>query len=155
RFPIGDRRGTPMRERQQAPGNARPSLDKRDSSGGAPASPQVAYRALLERAGSRKPADRGGVDGIGPPHIGLRLACSKALERFLTLVGRHLARATELDTTGLRTDSAASLGPRSHICIGSRAVIRPPCSLSSRRCAPVLLAGSTPRLVLCAVLRQD
>src|SRR5262244_159191 len=36
----------------------------------------------------------------------------------------------------------ASLGPRSHICIGSRAVIRPPCSLSSRRCAPVLLAGS-------------
>src|SRR5215471_4065718 len=30
----------------------------------------------------------------------------------------------------------ASLGPRSHICIGSRAVIRPPCSLSSRRCAP-------------------
>src|SRR5215831_15974255 len=28
-------------------------------------------------------------------------------------------------------------------------------SLSSRRCAPVLLAGSTPRLVLCAVLRQD
>ena len=49
----------------------------------------------------------------------------------------------------------ASLGPRSHICIGSRAVIRPPCSLSSRRCAPVLLAGSTPRLVLCAVLRQD
>src|SRR5262249_12078167 len=49
----------------------------------------------------------------------------------------------------------ASLGPRSHICIGSRAVIRPPCSLSSRRCAPVLLAASTPRLVLCAVLRQD
>src|SRR5215813_14540365 len=43
----------------------------------------------------------------------------------------------------------ACLGPRSHICIGSRAVIRPPCSLSSRRCAPVLLAGSTPRLVLC------
>src|SRR5262245_47766203 len=49
----------------------------------------------------------------------------------------------------------ACLGPRSHICIGSRAVIRPPCSLSSRRYAPVLLAGSTPRLVLCAVLRQD
>src|SRR5215471_17434536 len=54
-----------------------------------------------------------------------------------------------------KTSPPASLGPRSHICIGSRAVIRPPCSLSSRRCAPVLLAGSTPRLMLCAVLRQD
>src|SRR5262249_23875985 len=63
-----------------------------DSSGVAPASPQVAYRALLERAGSREPADRGGVDGIGPRHIGLRLACSKALERFLALMGHHLAR---------------------------------------------------------------
>ena len=63
---------------------------KRDSSGVAPASPQVAYRALLERAGSREPADRRGIDGIGPRHIGLRLACSKALERFLALMGRHL-----------------------------------------------------------------
>ena len=66
-----------------------------NSSGVAPASPQVAYRALLERAGSREPADRGGVDGIGPRHIGLRLACSKALERFLALMRRHLARALE------------------------------------------------------------
>jgi hypothetical protein len=66
-----------------------------NSSGVAPASPQAAYRALLERAGSREPADRGGVDGIGPRHIGLRLACSKALERFLALMRRHLARALE------------------------------------------------------------
>src|SRR5262245_41442765 len=44
-----------------------------NSSGVAPASPQAAYRALLERAGSREPADRGGVDGIGPRHIGLQI----------------------------------------------------------------------------------
>src|SRR5262245_35868870 len=45
-----------------------------NSSGVVPASSQVAYRALLERAGSREPADRRGIDGIGPRHIGLRLA---------------------------------------------------------------------------------
>src|SRR5262249_7969285 len=50
------------------------------SSGVVPASSQVAYRALLERAGSREPADRRGIDGIGPPrHIGLRLAGNEAL----------------------------------------------------------------------------
>jgi Resolvase, N terminal domain len=55
-------------------GNARPSLTNAlNSSGVAPASLKAAYRALLERAGSREPADRGGVDGIGPRHIGLRL----------------------------------------------------------------------------------
>src|SRR5262249_21450957 len=73
----------------------RAQVYKRDSSGVAPASPQVTYRALLERAGSLEPADRGGVDRIGPRDIGLRLACSKALERFLALMGRHLARASE------------------------------------------------------------
>jgi|SRR6516164_10465936 len=54
------------------PAGTRAQVYKRDSSGGGPASPQVAYRALLERAGSREPADRGGVDGIGPRHIGLQ-----------------------------------------------------------------------------------
>src|SRR5262249_56509969 len=76
------------------------------ASGVAPASPQAAYRALLERAGSREPADRGGVDGIGPRHIGHCLARVKALQRFLTLVRSHLAGTTELDATGLRTGTA-------------------------------------------------
>src|SRR5262249_6509900 len=87
-----------------------PKPYKRDSSGVAPASPQVADRALLERAGSREPADRGGVDGIGPRHIGLRLACSKALERFLALMGRHLARASEANAA-LLGSLAALAGP--------------------------------------------
>ena len=75
-----------------------------------PASPQIAYRALLERAGRREPADRGGVDSIGPRHVGHRLARSKALKRLLALVGSHLAGTTELDATGLRTGSALA-GP--------------------------------------------
>ena len=55
-FPIGDRRGNRTRASVgNAGGNARPSLDKRDSSGVAPASPQVAYRALLERCIGRPP----------------------------------------------------------------------------------------------------
>src|SRR6516162_9869585 len=81
-----------------------------NSSGVAPASPQAAYRALLERGGSREPADRGGVDGIGPRRIGLRLACSKALERFLALMGRHLARASEANAALL--GSLAALAGR-------------------------------------------
>jgi hypothetical protein len=36
-------------------------------------------RALLERAGGRQPANRRGIDGIGPRHIGHHLARSKAL----------------------------------------------------------------------------
>src|SRR5262249_14931013 len=36
-------------------------------------------RALLERAGGRQPANRRGIDGIGPRHIGHRLARSKPL----------------------------------------------------------------------------
>src|SRR5262249_30834946 len=69
-------------ERARAPASAReraPKPYKRDSSGVAPASPQVAYRALLGRAGSREPADRRGIDGIGPRHIGRRLAGNEAL----------------------------------------------------------------------------
>jgi hypothetical protein len=34
----------------------------------------IAYRALLERAGSRQSADGGRVDGIGPRNIGHRIA---------------------------------------------------------------------------------
>src|SRR5262249_57240088 len=75
-----------------------------------PASRQVADRALLERAGSREPADRRGIDGIGPRHIGLRLACSKALERFLALMGRHLARASEANAALLGSLTALA-GP--------------------------------------------
>ena len=56
--------------------------------GVAPLSPKAADRALLERAGGRRSADGGGIDGIGPRHIGHRLARSKALERFLALIPR-------------------------------------------------------------------
>jgi hypothetical protein len=43
---------------------------------------------LLERAGSREPADRGGVDGIGPRHIGLRLAeLGGKLDAVLQILG--------------------------------------------------------------------
>src|SRR5262249_2739219 len=59
-------------------------------------------------AGSRAPGDRGGGDGLGPRHIGLRLACSKALERFLALMGRHLVRASEANAALL--GSLAALG---------------------------------------------
>jgi hypothetical protein len=37
-------------------------------------SPEAAGRALLERAGSRQPSDRGCIDRVGPRHISLRLA---------------------------------------------------------------------------------
>ena len=36
-------------------------------------------RAALERARSCEPADRGGIDGVGPRHISHRLARGKAL----------------------------------------------------------------------------
>jgi len=62
------------------PGTRAQALQTRaNSSGVVPASSQVAYRALLERAGSREQADRRGIDGIGPRHIGLRLAGNEAL----------------------------------------------------------------------------
>src|SRR5215471_9818311 len=41
-----------------------------NSSGVAPASRKAAYRALLESARGCEPADRGGIDSIGPRHIG-------------------------------------------------------------------------------------
>jgi len=64
-----------------------------------------ASRAVLERAGSRQPANRGSINGIGPRHIGHRLARMKALERFLALMRRHLGGTAELHASGLRTDS--------------------------------------------------
>jgi len=88
------------RERWQCRRERAPKPYKRDSSGVAPASPQVADRALLERARGCEPADRGGVDSIGPRHISHRLACSKALQRFLALMRSHLAGTTELHATG-------------------------------------------------------
>ena len=45
-----------------------------------------------------------------PTRIGLRLACSKALERFLALMGRHLARASEANAA-LLGSLAALAGP--------------------------------------------
>ena len=45
-----------------------------------------------------------------PTRIGLRLACSKALERFLALMGRHLARASEANAALL--GSLAALAGR-------------------------------------------
>src|SRR5262249_61451101 len=50
------------------------------------------------------------VGPIGPRYIGLRLACSKALERFLALMGRHLARASEANAA-LLGSLAALAGP--------------------------------------------
>src|SRR5262249_51769936 len=101
--------------------------------GVAPASPQVAYRALLERARGCEPADRGGVDGIGPRHIGLRLACSKALERFLALMRRHLARASEANAVLLRPSPVlARISSRSNSApISSSTLSR------SRVCQPI------------------
>src|SRR6516225_8911975 len=45
-----------------------------------------------------------------PTRIGLRLACSKALERLLALMGRHLARASEANAA-LLGSLAALAGP--------------------------------------------
>src|SRR5262249_32862468 len=115
-----------------AEGAAKPY--KRDPSGVAPASPQVADRALLERAGSREPADRGGVDGIGPRHIGLRLAFSKALERFLALMGRHLARASEANAAllGSLTTLAGPGGAEGRKC-GQLFSVGGQCTFGARR----------------------
>jgi hypothetical protein len=48
-----------------------------------------------KRAVTQQPADRGGVDIVGPRYIRLRLASGKALHGFLALARRHLARTTE------------------------------------------------------------
>ena len=44
-----------------------------------PSLPPHRAAALLERAGGCQPANRRGIDGVGPRHIGHRLARSKAL----------------------------------------------------------------------------
>src|SRR5262245_7644377 len=60
---------------------------------------------LVERGMSREEiAETIGVT-LGS-HIGLRLACSKALERFLALMGRRLARASEPNAARLGTLAA-------------------------------------------------
>src|SRR5262249_9851365 len=84
--------------------------------GGAATSAQLAdyqraagtLRRLLTSLGlQRRGRD---VGPIGPRYIGLRLACSKALERFLALMGRHLARASEANAA-LLGSLAALAGP--------------------------------------------
>ena len=84
--------------------------------GGAATSAQLAdyqrtagtLRRLLTSLGLQRRARD--VGPIGPRYIGLRLACSKALERFLALMGRHLARASEANAA-LLGSLAALAGP--------------------------------------------
>jgi len=75
RFPIGDRRGTRMRaSASERPVTRAQALQARaNSSGVAPASPQVAYRALLERCIGRPRARPKKVGRIFGPRRGLRL----------------------------------------------------------------------------------
>jgi hypothetical protein len=53
--------------------------------------------AAMERAITQQPPDRGGVDIVGPRHIGLRLTRGEALYGFLPLMRCHLAGAAEPD----------------------------------------------------------
>src|SRR6516162_1452445 len=62
-----------------------------------------ADRDALERARSRKPPDRGGINRIGASDIGHRLAGDQTLQRLLALMWRHLARPTEAHAAILRT----------------------------------------------------
>src|SRR5262249_11548598 len=52
-------------------------------------------RAVLERAGSREPANRGLAHTVGARQIGLHSAVSEPLEGLLALVGCQLDRAAE------------------------------------------------------------
>ena len=65
-----------------------------------------ADRAVHERARSSQPADGRSIDSVGPRHIGHRLTSSKALQRFLALMRRHLARTSEAHAAILRTLAA-------------------------------------------------
>src|SRR5215831_14908754 len=67
------------------------------------ASPGADGRAVLERAGSREPANRGLAHTVGARQIGLHSAVSEPLEGLLALVGCQLDRAAEFHATGLRT----------------------------------------------------
>jgi len=60
-----------------------------------------ADRAVLERAGSREPANRGLAHTVGARQIGLHSAVSEPLEGLLALVGCQLDRAAEFHASGL------------------------------------------------------
>jgi len=62
-----------------------------------------ADRDALERARSRKPPDRGGINRIGPSNVGHRLTGGEALQRLLALMRRHLAGSAEAHAAILRT----------------------------------------------------
>src|SRR5262249_32926807 len=87
-----------------------PKPYKRDSSGGAPASPPGAYPALLEKGGRPEPADRGGGGGIGPGPTRPRPARAQAVERVPCAVGGRLGRASEANAAFLGS-LAALAGP--------------------------------------------
>ena len=61
-----------------------------------------ADRGVLERAGSREPANRGLAHTVGARQIGLHSPVSESLEGLLlALVGCQLDRAAEFHATGL------------------------------------------------------
>jgi hypothetical protein len=65
---------------------------------------------VLERAGSREPANRGLAHTVGARQIGLHSAVSEPLEGLLALVGCQLDRAAEFHASGLGA-LAATLQP--------------------------------------------
>src|SRR5262249_56812793 len=96
RFPIDDRSATERARALAMPAGTRAqALQTRANSGGvAPASPQVAYRALLERCIGRSPKKVGRIFG---PRRGLRLP---AWPRLGDLIGSPRAplRAAPIET---------------------------------------------------------
>src|SRR5262245_14836930 len=65
------------------------------------ASSEAAGHAVLERAGSREPANRGLAHTVGARQIGLHSAVSEPLEGLLALVGCQFDRAAEFHASGL------------------------------------------------------
>ena len=61
-----------------------------------------------KRAVTQQPPDRGGVDIVGPRHIGLRLTRGEALHGFLPLMLCHLAGAAEPNAARLGALAALS-----------------------------------------------
>jgi hypothetical protein len=60
----------------------------------------------MERAITQQPANRSGIDIISASDISLRLASGEALEGFLALMRRHLARSSEPNAPLLRSLAA-------------------------------------------------
>src|SRR5262249_6741863 len=56
-----------------------------------------------KRAITQQPADRAGIDVVGPRHIRLRFPSGKALHGLLALVWRQLGRTTEPNAASLGT----------------------------------------------------